>query len=129
MSSYIQPFCQFRELIEDRVSTTNDTLTDCISISVPVSRSIFVFVQFSAAQTDFTAALGGYLSATFRRQSSGNVIQVGTTQSTFNRSASLITCDIQANLDNTNFLIKLQVKGKAATNINWSMSASTIIHI
>lgn len=129
MGSISQTYAQFNEVVEDKLSTTDATLTDCILINVPINKSVIVYVEFRAAMTDYTAGLGGTLLATFRRGNSGDITQIGTAQTTFQRNIGLITCNVQANLDNTLYNIKIQVQGKAATNIDWSMKVSYQINV
>lgn len=129
MSSIIQTYSEFDELVEDRVSTSNATVTDCITIAVPVSRALLVKVDVIGSVTDFTGSIGGTLMGLFRRQSSGDIIQVGSIESVIKKSATLATTDILFTLDNSGYNIKLQVQGKAATNMVWSMKVNYTIQI
>ena len=100
------------------VQTTNATATTLASVAVAEDEAVTVVATISGAIADYSAAIGGTVTAVARRVAAGNVTQVGS-----------VTTDVQedsggsptftADVDTTTQTVRIRVTGVASETWNW----------
>lgn len=109
--------------MNDKTRTTDATQTTITSILVPQNATVMARISFMATQSDFSASMGGYYFAVFRR-ASGDVTRIGSNlnqaiqaEVVSDFSGTHPSIDIVANTGTQ--AIDFKVTGKAATTIDW----------
>ena len=105
---------------QSAVQTVNDTETDIATISLAEGEMVWVKAYVGGAKSDHTEALGAELFCCARRQSSGNVILLGSSvNNILEDSAASPTVSIAA--DTGSQTVDIRVTGIAGT-YNWICS-------
>jgi hypothetical protein len=108
-------------IVEDEVSTTNDTPTQIAAIAVPESSAVTITGRFIGLRDIATEAVGGTFRAEFHRPTGGSVAIIGTNQIDLDENSSgNPTLDVIADVGNES--ASIQVTGEAGKNFNWKVA-------
>jgi hypothetical protein len=102
----------------DTLQTTNATTTSVSIFDIPDDTMIIIEGRITGYKSDFTEAIAGFYVGTFRK-TGGVIVQVGTTSYVTDNDFGVAPV-IDLNTDGTNIIF--DVKGGAATTINWTNS-------
>lgn len=103
------------------VQTVNNTPTTLFSFPVAVNSAVTMYTDIVAAKSDYSAAIGGNISATARR-AAGGLIMIGASIVNLNED-SAGSPDFTITTSGNNLII--QVTGEAATTYNWRALVTT----
>ncbi len=111
---------------ERKIATADATATVIWSSPViAVGQSVVCRALVVGKKDDGTAAAGNNLWVTFRRQSAGNVVIVGTAQGTTQTNGVTPVIAFAANV--TDQTVELKVTGIAAETWNWEVKVDSIV--
>jgi hypothetical protein len=102
----------------DTLQTTNATTTSVSIFDIPDDTMIIIEGRITGYKSDFTEAIASFYVGTFRK-TGGVIVQVGTTNYVTDNDFGVAPV-IDLNTDGTNIIF--DVKGGAATTINWTNS-------
>jgi hypothetical protein len=102
----------------DTLQTTNATTTSVSIFDIPDDTMIIIEGRITGYKSDFTEAIASFYVGTFRK-TGGVIVQVGTTSYVTDNDFGVAPV-IDLNTDGTNIIF--DVKGGAATTINWTNS-------
>ena len=105
------------------VQTTNATATTIKTVAVATDKAVFIETQFAAMKSDQTDA-AGYIVRALYKNVAGTVTQIGGDAIDTSFESDTTWGGPSTTVSGTDVLI--QVTGKVATVINWSVQAETI---
>lgn len=108
------------------VTTTNNTQTTLASISVSELQMITITATINGRKSDYSAAIGGTVTATVRRATGGNVTLVGSAVVSSNEDSSG-TPSFTIDVDTGTQTARLRVTGISAETWYWTAQYKQVV--
>ena len=115
------------EYVEHSQTTTDATATTVDSISVAEGQTVLMLVKAIARNSDGSKQGTFYIAGTFYRNTSGNVIQEGSTYSLYSDITLGSTIDVTLVANTTTQAIDVKVTGETSETFSWLLGISADI--